>query len=124
MKRGRGRPKNQPAFARVQRAKEVLAQSTVRAARLVVRAATIAAEKGDSSPAEFILKHVGMPDDQGKLVRPLVTSVDRLEVDSASKVPTINIGWITTGQQPTLPSPSSSNVIDVRALPAKAENIE
>lgn len=109
VKRSVGRPKGSKAFDRVKRAKEILAESSTVAARLIVKAAKVAANQGDSRPAEFLLKHTGAPDAQGKMVRPLVTSVDKLEGDTGPKAPTINIGWIP---QPTLP------VIDVKALPA------
>lgn len=107
-----GRPKGSTAFQRVQRAKEILAQSAPIAARLITKAAKIAALKGDSAPAEFLLKHVGAQDDQGKLVRPVITSVDKLEGEGSSRLPTINIGWIPAGRSPAaLPPAVDAEVI-------------
>lgn len=108
-----GRPKGRTAFQSVVKAREILAQSSVMAARLISKAAKVAAARGDSAPAEFLLKHTGAQDDKGKMVRPLVTSVDKLESDTGPRMPTINIGWIP--QQPAL---APAQVIDVRALPA------
>lgn len=122
VKRPPGRPKGSTAFQRVSRARQILAQSSTTAARLLVKAAKVGAEKGDSSAAEFILRHVGATNEEGELVRPIVTSIDRLEGETASKAPVICIGWITNSQQPALTPDASSQVIDV-TTPAKAEHV-
>lgn len=109
-----GRPKGRTAFQSVMKAREILAQSSVMAARMISKAARVAAEKGDSAPAEFLLKHVGANDEKGKLARPLQTSVDKLEGEGGSRMPTINIGWI--GSAPAVNA--LPGVIDVLALPS------
>lgn len=109
-----GRPKGRTAFQSVMKAREILAQSSVLAARMITKAAKVAAAKGDSAPAEFLLKHVGANDEKGKLARPLQTSVDKLEGEGGSRMPTINIGWIGPGPTRSALPP----VIDVLALPS------
>lgn len=93
------------AFQSVVKAREILAQSSVLAARMIGKAAKVAASKGDSAPAEFLLKHVAALDDQGKTVRPLATSVDKLETEAGSRAPVINIGWITAAPAPAAALP-------------------
>lgn len=107
VKRPVGRPKGSTALQRVQRARELMAQSSELAVRCLRRAAKVAAEKGDSAPAEFLLKHIAV-DEHGKLVRPVAVSVDKAEGGSVSKVPTINIGWAVNAApgQPALPPAS------------------
>ena len=113
-KRPPGRPKGSRAFDRVTRARELLAESSTVAARLVVKAAKVAAEKGDSAPAEFLLKHTGTQDEKGKVIRPLLTNVDRMENEDR-RMPTIQIGWLT-------PAAPSVNVIDVEPVAALPEH--
>jgi hypothetical protein len=111
-----GRPVGTRAFQSVMRAKEILAQSAPLAARLLKTAAKNAAAKGDSAPAEFLLKHVSALDEKGKTIRPIDTSVDKIEGEGGSRAPTINIGWIASAA-PALPS----TVIDVKALPEHSD---
>lgn len=115
-----GKPPGTKAFQSVMRAKEILAQSAPLAARLMKTAARVAAAKGDSAPAEFLLKHVSAQDDKGRTVRPLATSVDKLEGDSGPRMPVINIGWIN-GTAPT-PSALPGTVIDVPLLPEHSDS--
>lgn len=112
--RSPGRPKGSTAFQRVQRAKELLAESSEFAVRCVKKAAKVAAARGESAPAEFLLKHAAI-EEGGKVIRPIATSVDKLE-DGGSRAPTINIGWIA---RPELPP---AQVIDVKALPAPEDS--
>lgn len=112
-----GRPPGRTAFQSVMKAREILAQSSVLAARLITKAARVAASRGDSAPAEFLLKHTGAKDEKGKNVRPVQTSVDRLESDGGSKMPLIQIGWI--GGPPAVHS--SLPIIDTKALPEHQE---
>jgi hypothetical protein len=108
-----GRPVGSKAFQSVMRAKELMAESSTLAVRLIKKAAAVAAAKGDSAPAEFLLKHTSAQDEKGKQIRPVATSVDKLEGDSGSRMPTINIGWIAApAPVPAFP------IIDVKALPA------
>jgi len=110
--RPRGRPKGQTAFQRVQQAREMMQRATPLAMKLLTKAAKIAADKGDSRPTEFLLKHVAVEGEKGKLVRPIHTSVDKLEGEGGPRMPTINIGWISAPtDRPALP------VIETRALP-------
>lgn len=111
--RSPGRPRGATAFQRVTQARELLAKSSVMAVKCLQKASKIAAAKGDSAPAEFLLKHVGAQDDKGKTVRPLHTSVDKVDGGGASRAPTINIGWIQPA--PTLPA----DIIDVLPEPQR-----
>ena len=114
----RGRPPGLPAFARVARAREALANSAEEMVKLVKVAAKVAARKGNHAPAVWALEHIAAKDGEGKLVRPLESSVDRQVIDSGSRAPTINIGWIAapgSAQAPALP------IIDVKALPPHTE---
>lgn len=115
-----GRPPGSKAFQSVMRAKELLAESSVLAVKMIRKAGKVAAEKGDSAPAEFLLKHASATDAQGKTVRPVSTSVDKLEGEGGSRMPTINIGWIG-GNAPAVAPALPGHVIDVRALPEHTE---
>lgn len=112
-----GRPAGSKAFQSVKRARELMAESSTLAVKLIKTAARVAASKGDSAPAEFLLKHTSVQDEKGKTVRPIATSVDKLEGDGGNRMPTINIGWIS-GAAPT---PPAFPIIDVKALPEHSE---
>lgn len=113
-----GRPKGSTPFQRVQRAREILANAAPLAAKLLQKGAKIAAEKGDTRPAEFLLKHVAVEDESGKLIRPLQSSVDKIEGQTGPTMPTIAIGWITP---PALPS--AQPAIDVEAKEVEPETV-
>lgn len=108
-----GRPKGVPSWARVERAREALARKADEAVALVAQAAKVAAKKGNHAGAAWMLEHMVVKNAEGKDVRPIGSGVDRQVVESGSRAPTINIGWI----QPGAPV-ASLPVIDVRALPA------
>lgn len=110
-----GRPKGSTPFQRVMKAREMLANSSTFAMQMLKKAAKNAAVTGDSRPAEFLLKHAAVEDEKGKLVRPIHSSVDKLEGESGSRAPIINIGWVTPVQPPAI------NAIDVKALPPADE---
>lgn len=116
-----GKPPGRTAFQSVMKAREILAQSAVMAARLVGKAAKVAASRGDSSPAEFLLKHTSAQDDKGKMVRPISTSVDKLEDAGGSRGPTINVGWIVGPSRPASEPSSALPTIDVQALPEPSD---
>jgi len=113
----RGRPKGTkvgPVFARVQRARAALQAHAEDYVRLHKQAATVAARKGNSQPTQWALEHIAIVEN-GKEIRPIGSGVDRQQLDSGSKGPTINIGWIAApGATQSLPD---ANVIDVLALP-------
>ena len=110
-----GRPKGIKAFHKVREARELLAQSAVFAVKKIKTAAKVAAEKGDSAPAEFLLKHASAVDEQGKLIRPIESSVDKIS-DGVSNAPTINIGWISPREPVQIPA------IEVQSLPAHIDD--
>lgn len=116
--RAPGRPVGSKAFQSVMRAKELLAESSILAVKMIRKAGKIAAAKGDSTPAEFLLRHASA-EHEGKTIRPVATSVDKLESDSGNRAPVINIGWIAAPVRPELPT---APVIDVLALPERTDS--
>lgn len=109
-----GRPKGVTAWTKVERARELLAQSAVSAVQNLKTAAKVAAKKGNHAPSAYILEHIAVMSDEGKEVRPLASGIDRQSIDSGPRMPVINIGWIGSAPQPTT---ALEPVIDVKALP-------
>lgn len=104
-----GRPKGLPSFSRVDKARDLLASKAEKIVKDLMVASEVASKKGDSRPAEFILTHITVTDDQGKEHRPLSSSIDKQLAESGPSGPTIQIGFLLPGMQ----MPSNVKVIDV-----------
>ena len=93
-----GRPPGTPAFARVQRAREALQKQAAFYVENHKKAATVAASKGNSAPAEWALTHIAAVDEQGKEQRVVAPSVDRpaAQIDSGPRIQ-IGIGFANPG---------------------------
>src|SRR4051812_27672178 len=92
-----GQPK--PRWKKVEEARNLLISKSKQIAQDLVTASEVAAKKGDSRPAEFLLTHITTVDDAGKEVRPLSSSIDKQLSDAGPTGPTINIGVLLPGMQ-------------------------
>ena len=90
-------PKNRkpgrPLKGRLERARELLNAKASVAVELVTQAATVAAKRGNHSAAAWMLEHMSETVD-GKESRPIAGGIDRTVIESGSRAPTINIGWV------------------------------
>jgi hypothetical protein len=108
----RGRPPGQPAFARVVKAREKLAQQADEAIDILKTAAKVAAAKGQHGPVAWMLEHMSAVDTDGKEVRPIASGIDRQAVESGPKGLTVNVGWIARDTPALAP-------IEVKTLPGE-----
>ena len=99
----------------VAKAEQELIQAVPEAAQALRRAASIAAEKGISGPAETILREFPVPTSDGKSRRLL--SPQKNDVAQAPSGPQILIGFI----QP--PATSGQPVVSAELPPAAAEGV-
>lgn len=105
-----GRPKNQPPWARIERAKKALADKAEAAVKILETAAKVAASKGNHAPVAWMLEHMSAVDSEGKEVRPISSGIDRQSIEGGSRGTTINVGWVSS-TSPALPA------VTVRELP-------
>jgi hypothetical protein len=111
-----GKPK--PRWKKVEEARNLLISKSKQIAQDLVTASEVAAKKGDSRPAEFILTHITTTDDQGKEVRPLASSIDKQIEGHRSSGPTIQIGVLLPGMN----MPTGVRVINVTPTPSPSES--
>lgn len=110
--------RNRPISAGVIRAREALQKHADTAARLMVQAAKVQAKRGGHTAAAWILEHTAAVDEQGKEIRPIAPGIDRQQLESGSRAPTINIGWIA----PAPPRVEVTEVVEVKQLPEGGED--
>jgi hypothetical protein len=104
-----------------EQARQELYEALPQAARWIKRAAEKAAERGDSRPAETILREVEVPTADGKTERLLSPPARQYQHDSgASSGPQIIIG-VQVGQLAPGPATSSGSVAGPATINVQAE---
>jgi hypothetical protein len=113
-----GRPRGMPTFHRVAKAKEILASKAAQLAKDVLKASRVASERGNHLPAVWALEHISVLGEDGKTeLRPIAPGIDRQQLETGSRAPTINIGWVIGPAAPIAALPPAQGIIEVEPEP-------
>lgn len=126
-KRKPGRPKGATTWKRVEVAREMLARQALGFVRDVRTASKIAAQAGDSRPAQWALEHLAWKDDAGVEVRPIAPGADRPAAGNIGNGggPVIQIGFALGGVSlPVAVSPKALADVTAQVIDTTAHSQE